>query len=504
MLTLDSLKKEINEFCSTLLPSNVEKHSRGKILHDTTWGTNYFEPHEIELINTPLFQRLRYLNQMGFVCYVYPSARHSRFEHSLGVAILVERMFNCVHRTNGKLGDHNLLDSSDLITLRIAAILHDVGHCLFSHTSEMVYGTLLDKFIEEELIDKKPSHHEFLSYLILQSNSFAEYFNNLKRIYNLKTDIKEVASIIIGNATSEDKRYLTSFINGPFDADKIDYYHRDSQFSGIPIQLDLDRLFYEISISDLTNIYNNGVTIRDLTVGVSGVACIEQIIFNKMLLYSTIYNHQKVKSMDCMFNGLFEYMTRHKIHLKINNKDLDFSKPTDFLYITEYNFFSLLSSHSDPTIKRLIDNIINRKLLKRALVINHSTIKEPGLIAKMLSTGANRKAANDYLRDLAVLIHHDANATCDPCEIWINVPKPPPLKEATSTFVRSNRKSNEYYPLSDFYPYKEFNELYRLHKLNIHVFAPESCIKEISISARKILENELGLILKDNANLYKQ
>jgi HD superfamily phosphohydrolase len=376
-IPLDELKKDINAFCAQLLPSidEVSVHKNGKIIHDTTWKTNFFAPYEVSIINTPLFQRLRSINQMGFVDYVYPSARHSRFEHSLGVTVLASKMVDAVRRDVKVKG---LIDDKDQISIRLSALLHDVGHCLFSHTSELVYGSALTVAIKEEFQGKEvdPSSHEFLSYLIVTSDAFSKFFSKLKSIYKLnKLDLKEIANRIVGLVEKEEDRFKTYFINGPFDADKLDYFHRDSQFSGIPIQLDIERLFYEIAISD-TSIMDEGMTepVNDLTIGISGVGCIEQIIFNKMLLYATIYNHHKVQAIDCMFKGIFEYIIQKEIPVKINGIKKNIVSPVDFLYLVDYDLFSLINEIDDDELKRLIINIKDRKLLKRALIINHGSI----------------------------------------------------------------------------------------------------------------------------------
>ena len=439
---------------------------------------------------------------MGFVNYVYPSARHSRFEHSLGVAILAGKVFEYAK----KKGEH-YLSENDLIVIRLAALLHDVGHCLFSHTSELVYSKYLDNLMEEEFIDLivDPAPHEFLSYLIITSDSFKKYFDSLNKAYKLSVDPNEIAIKIIGGTESESKRYITSIINGPFDADKIDYFHRDSQFSGIPIQLDLDRLFYEIRISDITELAedNNTETVNDLTVGISGVTCIEQIIFNKMLLYSTIYNHHKVQAIDCMFKGIFEHIEQNHIQLNICDKERDFSSPIDFLYLVDHDFFSFINETNDLVLKRLIQNILNRDLLKRALVINRSTIIE-GNLTPILSTKANKIEKDAYLRELAHLIHAEAKADCDPSEIWIDIPKIPSFKEASITYVRTNRvdQPDSFKQIGKFYPYNQFRELYELHKLNGHVFAPGHCVNEVAKSARKVFFDKLRIKFADKAIIY--
>jgi HD superfamily phosphohydrolase len=551
--SLEDLKKELDEFCSQNLPSSaIPKIKNGKIIHDTTWKTNFFEPYEVAIINTPLFQRLRNINQMGFVDYVYPSAKHSRFEHSLGVTILAGKMVDAVRRDpNVK----NLISDNDKISIRMSALLHDVGHCLFSHTSELVYGYSLVKCIKEEFKGKDvdPAPHEFLSYLIITSNAFSLYFNKLKQVYKLNLDVHEIAARIVGLVEKEEERFKTYFINGPFDADKLDYFHRDSQFSGIPIQLDIERLFYEIAISDVS-VMDDSVTntVYDLTIGVSGIGCIEQIIFNKMLLYSSIYHHHKVQAIDCMFKGIFEYILENKIPITINGQKKPINSPVDFLYLVDYDLYSIVNDVEDAKLKKLICNIKERKLLKRSLVINHGSIKKKeeqfineqdisdlesilqnraddkfrktleekihalgekslesnkgglkGLIS-ILSTKANREDKNKYLRILAQKILKDANVDCMLSEVWIDIPKIPSFKETSTLNVRTSkdRDNKDFKHIDDFYPYNPYKDLYITNKMNGHIFAPEHCLKEIAQSAKKIFKQELNIEFNDKADIH--
>lgn len=499
MISYVDLKAEINTFCTYYLPSEIEYYKAGKIIHDTTWKTNFFEPYEISLINTPLFQRLRYINQMGFVNYVYPSARHSRFEHSLGVTILAGRMCDYSQKRN-----ESLLSNNDIISIRISALLHDVGHCLFSHTSELVYSKWLKNFIKEEFPDDNidPAPHEFLTYLILRSDAFRDFFSKLSLTYSLDLDLNDIALRIVGGVTDESDRFKTSFIHGPFDADKLDYFHRDSQFSGIPVQLDLDRLFYEIDITDIS-IMDPDITkcVNDLTVGISGVNCIEQIIFNKMLLYSTIYNHHKVQAIDCMFKGVFEYIIENGIKVNINGNNKEINSPIDFLYLVDHNLFSFANDSTDPRLKAMIKNIQNRRLLKRVLIISQSTVKDKETLSPLLSTEHNRVGRNVELREIAKKIHADSQATCHPSEIWIDIPKVPSFTETSTVNIRTtkNKVVPVLKPISKFYPYNQFKELYQMHKLNAHVYAPDYCLKEVASSAAKILKEELGIEFHEKA-----
>lgn len=500
MISLEYLKSGINDFCGQYLPEKIDNYKTGKVIHDTTWGTNYFEPHEISLINTPLLQRLRYISQMGFTSYIYPSARHSRFEHSLGVTSFVSKMLSYP-----SLNKNKFIGIKDIISIRLSAILHDVGHCLYSHTSELVYGVWLDNLIKEEFDNKMvdPSPHEFLSYLIITCDSFQKYFHKLSKHYRLNINLNEIALRIVGWAMTESKRYITSFISGPFDADKIDYFHRDSQFSGIPIQLDLDRLLYEIAVSDVSKLSDIKCKVFDLTIGIKGVTCIEQIIFNKMMLYATVYNHHKVQAMDCMFKGIFEYINKNKIKIKINGKLKTINSPVDFLYMVDCDLFSIMNDTNNHGLKRLIQNIQSRKLLKRALIINHNTIKT-GDILPLLSTKFNKFEREKYLRFLVEEICSHAHIDCDPSEVWIDIPKIPSFKEASMTFIRASRDkiNTKFKPISEYYPYSQFSELYKLHKLDCHVFAPENYITKISKSARKVFKSELGIEFYNEALPY--
>ena len=125
-----------------------------KDIHDPIWGTNRFSWRELAVIDSPIIQRLRRIHQTGLAYYVYPSARHSRFEHTLGVVTVASRVFDAVaQRYAGRLEEiadtlkKPLEKVDDTVSrwrqeLRLAALLHDTGHSVLSHASERVYGQL--------------------------------------------------------------------------------------------------------------------------------------------------------------------------------------------------------------------------------------------------------------------------------------------------------------------------------------------------------------------------
>lgn len=486
---------QIEEFAKLFLGGNESfpLFNSEKIINDSVWGTHKFSPLELTIISLPIVQRLRQVRQMGFVNYVYPSAIHTRFEHSLGTAILSKKLFDAAKKEGERY-----LNENDLEKIRVAALLHDIGHCLYSHTSEEIYGHLMKDLIEDEGLDADPKPHEFFAYCLLKTDAFRVFFRFISNKYKTNINPEEISNYIIGAALSESDRYKVSFINGSFDADKLDYIYRDSRFSGLPLLLDLDRLMHEIAISGFK--FEQSPDVKDLTIGISGVSCLEQIIFNKMLLFSTIYHHQKVKACDCMFKGVFEYLLENRINLSFRDKTLSFSKPTDFLWFTDTEFMAEGVRSNDEEVHRMIHDILYRRPLKRALVISRKTI-DKGDLGQLLSTGANKKERHAELRELAKNIWENAGKPCSKHSVWIDIPSPPSFKEATTTYVRTDKahSDNDLRPLTEFFPTTEWTHQYNTHKLRGHVFCPDQCRSQIAKSAKEVFEIEKGITFKPEA-----
>ena len=164
--------------------------------------------------------------------------------------------------------------------IRMAALLHDCGHGPMSHTSEEIYKYLPDM---QKLISKGGEHeggnpHEILSYYIVTNGKFKTYFNDLMINYERSINIDETAKMIIGDCEKPEDKYITDVLNGPFDADKLDYLFRDGHFSGIPLKVDLDRLWYSARIETVPC---SGKKIRMLVVSTNGITPLEQILFSK-------------------------------------------------------------------------------------------------------------------------------------------------------------------------------------------------------------------------------
>jgi len=243
-----------------------------------------------------------------------------------------------------------------------------------------------------------------------------------------------------------------------------------------------------------------------------------------------------------------------KISLKIGDEERDIQYPDDFLYLSDYNLFAISDLTTDNELKRLINNIRERKLLKRAFVISRKTLEKvqdmtnnnrdqlindllqifeksdlsneaklvqikerldslsvgtpigmSGII-KLLDQGKSKLDKQRYLRELAKEIYDEAlkisgsDLKCHPYEVWIDMPKSPSSKEIQNMMVRINREGeSDCKNIDKYYPFAQYEDLYENNRLNGYVFAPEDSIVHISKAAKKVLEQTLGVKFNDLA-----
>lgn len=279
----------------------------GKVIHDAVWGSIELRKHEIVLLDCSLLQRLRYLHQTGFAFQVFPSARHTRFEHSLGVLRQTDQHLKALSSRFSEFVGEN-----EITELRLAALLHDCSHGMFSHTSEEVYRFLPDMW---ELIgpgleyaDYKAS--ELVAFFILNSPAFKETMNFFAQNgIAIQATTDELSLLICGQQKrfpNHYRRWLFDVINGPLDADKLDYILRDGLHTGIPLTLDLDRFWLATEIQYLEKGCVPGIEEDEtrLVINQSGISAVEQILFARLQLTSSVYHHHKIRACDCLFKSV--------------------------------------------------------------------------------------------------------------------------------------------------------------------------------------------------------
>jgi HD superfamily phosphohydrolase len=194
---------------------------------------------EWEIVNHPVFQRLRRIRQLAFSEHIYPGSTHTRFEHSLGVMHVATKMFDILRAKQSSLmGDRlkfdNVVFERGRALVRLAALLHDVGHAPLSHSGEDLMPIVNGKRMD---------HEDFSDHLIAES--MKDVIDNHRLNHErLRITGREVASFYLGKPdVSANLLVFRDLVSGQLDADRMDYLLRDSHHCGVTYGFyDIDRI----------------------------------------------------------------------------------------------------------------------------------------------------------------------------------------------------------------------------------------------------------------------
>ncbi|MEM3953049.1 MAG: HD domain-containing protein [Nitrososphaerota archaeon] len=227
-----------------------------KLIKDPVHGYLVLDDFLLKIVDSTPLQRLRRITQLPFVYLVYPGARHSRFDHSLGCMHLA-RLF----AESLKLGEH------EAKVLTISALVHDIGHTPYSH-------------LLETLLREKGLTHEDLTVKILKENG-----ELAEAIESSNVEVKEIIDVL------EKKDPLGSIISGPVDVDKLDFLLRDSYFTGASYGLvDVARIIYRSKIVD-----------GKLALSLKAAGVVEELAIARYQCFVNIYFHHTVRAAQSMF-----------------------------------------------------------------------------------------------------------------------------------------------------------------------------------------------------------
>ncbi len=245
------------------------------VIRDPIWQNIWIERSALRLIDTAAFQRLRRVKQLGLAYLVYPGAIHTRFDHALGVYHLTGRALKLLEESGQLEG----LSERDRSILRLAGLLHDIGHYPFSHTLEELETGLV------------PEDHEHLAGQFLADPEVAA------ALEPLGSGVAEaIHALILGRSENP----LQGLVSGSLDLDKIEYLTRDAQFCGVPYgEIDVDRLL------DSLRLLRDPESGRlEVGVAVQGVSALESLLFAKYQMFRNVYWHHAVRAASVVFNRL--------------------------------------------------------------------------------------------------------------------------------------------------------------------------------------------------------
>ena len=299
---------------------------------------------EMELVNSPTFQRLRRVRQLAMADLVYPGAVHTRFEHCLGTLHIAQRILDHLDRVQG-------VREADV---RLAALLHDIGHGPFSHVSEY----LLEKFSDPSAVGKASTREK------IHEKVTVDIINNVDEIACIlsEEDRHGITSIIAGGRTRDFRRDIVS---SSLDADKMDYLLRDAHFAGVRYGFfDLDK------VVDVCRKYEQGQE-SYLVIEEEGIFAVEQLVLAKQYMTRQVYAHRVRTITDLMIVRGLELAVEDGCEEV--RKLFSYDGSTEFLeHYLRYDdgtLISLLTNGDYPRPRSLFQRLRQRRLFKEVALI---------------------------------------------------------------------------------------------------------------------------------------
>jgi uncharacterized protein len=323
---------------------------------------------ERSVTDTRPVQRLRRLRQLAGSEFVYPAANHSRFEHVLGAMHLAGSLSEVLRE---------YLDDHDQEEVRLAGLLHDIGHGPFSH----VFEPLVVRYL-------KKTHEDFVPWLV-EETEVAE------RLEQAGFNAHRIGQLAVGRLRDKKRPYLDQIISSSVDIDKMDFLVRDSFHTGAGYgSVDVNRLLYTMDVI-------NG----NLSVDGRAVATLESFLLARLESFRTIYFHRASRAVQIMIVQALE-AAKDELNL------LSFDKPEEYLQLDDYKVWTDLKESKKS--RRIIQDLEARKLLKCAYEKTVYTPEE--LVSNVITKDSVR-------HDIEIEIARKAGLSAD--DVVIDVPTLP-------------------------------------------------------------------------------
>ena len=300
-------------------------------IRDPVHGFIEYDDWEREIINHPSFQRLRRIRQLALADFVYPGATHTRFEHALGTMYVATKMYDAIvtrqkHFLESKRGYDQAGLERDRRVVRFAALLHDIGHSPFSHSSERLFP-----FSQE---DNRQYQHEDYSASIIRT-ILKDTLENHPGNQNYGITVDDIADLLVGVADhslisgGSSRRLLwRPIITSQLDADRSDYLLRDSLHAGVSYgQYDLNRILATVTLG----LGTEGDPVIAIEQG--GLHAAEGLIIARYMMFTQVYFHHVRQALDHHIEGSLSHLLQSSYG---QGKGGVFPSPTSIETLKEY------------------------------------------------------------------------------------------------------------------------------------------------------------------------
>jgi hypothetical protein len=423
--------------CERSMKRRTGNSSYWGFVKDPLYGYIRLTDVERHVIDTVPVQRLRRIRQLSGAEYVYPAANHTRFEHALGTMYLA-----------GVLAETLPTDLSrdDIEELKIAALLHDVGHGPFSH--------IFDQF----LIKHYGKTHEDFATWIINSSSIKE------ALQDEGFNPSDLGKLCVGKLHDRQKPFLDQIISSTVDVDKMDFIPRDSYHTGAGYgQADVFRLIYTMGVFD-----------GNLAVGVTALPTLETFLLARLESFRAIYFHRASRAVQIMLVRALELA---KDEIGVIDKS-----PDEYLGLDDFVVWSKLKTSKDS--KSILQDIERRRLIKCAFEKTFFTKDET-----ITSLFTNEPVRHQIETEIA------RKANVDPSKVIIDVPSLPSVPYSHSIgsepmdvpiFDESRTRNGTSKKLADI---SRVIDVLRVIMNIIRIYTEEQYRDKVGRSAREVLGN---------------
>ncbi|MFN8791597.1 MAG: HD domain-containing protein [Bdellovibrionales bacterium] len=341
-------------------------------IRDPVHGSIHYSNAEVAVLDTPEYQRLRSIKQLGFSEFSFPGATHNRYLHSIGVGHLAVLAFDSIFRAYpfSKVAVKTRLRQ----TFRLAALLHDVGHGPLSHTTEEVMPPLKDLKVQAygaEQKDRQANHEDYTIKYVTESSigeTIRTQFSDMDP-YNVACLIDKelpVKDDFFVDQGVDFRPLLSQLVSSELDVDRLDYLERDSYFCGTNYgKIDLEWL-----LQNMTLHISDGKAY--LALNRRALYSFDDFLISRHHMHLMVYFHHK--------SIIYEEM----LHRYLTSMDCSFFLPADIRSYTSYNDYKLyehLASVTNPWAKRIAQRKPYKVLIEMHNVADE---KRPAMIKEAL------------------------------------------------------------------------------------------------------------------------
>lgn len=309
-------------------------------------------------METPYYQRLRWIRQLGFSFYIFPGATHTRHAHALGVLHVMHKIMKSIGKstTDAKLFDPGARDETTTFhrTMRLAAMLHDIGTFPFSHSIELAY---INHWRQQSHLGrpKYRANHEVLGSEIILNTDFD---GGLTRILKEEgIDPVELSKVIAGNSNN---LLANQLMHSDVDADRMDYLIRDAHHTGIKLGIyDQDLLIRSLDV------YNEGKK-QVLCVREDALNLVDAFLVSRYFWYSQIINDGTGYKFDLIAAKICEYFLENGLSYSFEHlMDKVIKNPNEYFTFNDSYFMAKLHEYlagriTHPMIRELSEMLARR------------------------------------------------------------------------------------------------------------------------------------------------